>query len=83
MRAERGADVHRRERDEDARQREEAHQRDRVGGGRQRQVGGQRRDDRAGEQHAAEHDVGRERGTAAIASSATTDSLLNSLCSMR
>ena len=45
-RAERGADVHRRERDEHAREREQADQRDRVGGLRERQVGRERRNDR-------------------------------------
>ena len=58
-RAEGGADVHRRQRDEHPGQREQPDQRDRVGRRRERQVGRQRRDDRAGEQHAAEDDVGR------------------------
>jgi hypothetical protein len=57
--AERGTDVHRRERDEDPREGEQADQRDRVGGGRERQLGRERRHDGAGERHAAEHDVGR------------------------
>ena len=58
-RAKRGAHVHGGQRDEDARQREQADQRDRVGRRRQRQIGRERRHDGAGQQHAAEHDVGR------------------------
>jgi hypothetical protein len=46
--------------DEDARQTEDADQSDGVGRRRERQVGGQHRDDGAGQQHAAEHHVGRE-----------------------
>ena len=59
-RAERGADVHRGERDEHAGQREQPDQRDRVGGARERQVGGERRHDRRRAAHRAEDDVRRD-----------------------
>jgi hypothetical protein len=59
-RTERGANVHRRQRHEHARQREQADQGDRVSRQRERQVGGQRRNDRRGAAHRAEHDVRRQ-----------------------
>jgi hypothetical protein len=61
QRAEGRADIHCRQRDEDARQAEYADQGDGVGRRRERQVGRQRyRDDGAGQQHAAEHRKGGE-----------------------
>ena len=63
--AERGADVHAGEGDEEAREREQADQRDGVGGGVERQVGAERRHDRRGEREAAEDQVRRGCETAA------------------
>jgi hypothetical protein len=57
--AERGADVHAGERDEQAREREQADQGDGVRRGVQRQVGAHRGDDGGGEREAAEDHVGR------------------------
>jgi hypothetical protein len=58
-RAEGRADVHRRQGDEHAGQREQPDQRDCVGRARERQVGGERRHDRRRAAHRAEDDVGR------------------------
>ena len=78
MRAEGGADVHRRERQEHTGGREQTDQRDGVGRRSERQARAHRRDDGRGHDHGAEHDVGSEieqaRGV-----SATTASLWNSL----
>ena len=51
--AERGADIHRRERNEDPRQRKQPHQRDRVRGRGERQAGAHRGDDCSGSDHRA------------------------------
>jgi hypothetical protein len=58
-RAEGSTDIHRRQRNEHPGKGEQADQGNGVGRRRQRQVGGQRRNDRAGQRHAAENDVGR------------------------
>ena len=59
-RAERSADVHRRERHEDTRDCEETHQRDRVGRGAEGQARTHRGNDRCCSNHRAEHDIRRE-----------------------
>ena len=58
--AECGPDIHRGERDEDTGERKQADQRDGIGGAGERQIGGKRGDDRRGQCHRAEHDIGRK-----------------------